>query len=185
MKSSIKITAVILSLTLAILSFSACSLKKNDDNKTTTTTTATETTAESITKESETTTTQSTTTQLAIKDEIISTENVLKLIKNFPLGTAGSTAKCIDIALNLLNFSQQDIKAEELQEECQSFYGKLSAREKMMFEENLGEIDAAARGLIDEKSSLEKYAEDSGVKYDKGNYNLKKYEAVYNIISNI
>lgn len=184
MKSSVKITAVILSLTLAVLSFSACSLKKNDNNKTTTTTTATKTTAESTTEESETTTTQST-TQPTSKDETISTETVLNLIKKFPLGTAGSTAKCVDVALNLLNFSQQEVKAEELQEECQSFYGKLSAREKMMFEENLGEIDAAARRLIDGKSSLEKYTEDSGVKYDKGNYNLEKYEAVYNIISNI
>ena len=157
-------------------------MKKNNNDKTTTTTT--EASTESTTEKSETTATQST-TQPTSKNETISTETVLKLIKNFPIGTAGSTAKCVDIALNLLNFSQQDVKAEELQEECHSFYGELSTREKMMFEENLGEIDAAARGLIDGKSSLEKYAEDSGVKYDKGNYNLEKYEAVYNVISNI
>lgn len=187
MKSSVKITATVLSLLLAVISLSACSLKNdNGDNTTTTASDTTEVPSE-ITSESTTEATETTeaptTTQTKVEKESIDT--VLSLIRNFPVGTAGSTVKCVDIALRLMNFAQSCDDTDSVKTDCKHYFSELSSREKMMFEDNLLEIDAAARKLIEGGSSLDRYAEESDEKFDKGNYSLDKYETIYNIIKNV
>lgn len=187
MKSSVKIIATVLSLLLAVMSLSACSLKKdNGDNTTTTASDTTEAPSEftsEITTEATETTEAPTTAHTKIETESI--ETVLNLISDFPAGTAGSTVKCVDIALRLMNFAQSCEDTDSVKSDCRHYYSELSNREKMMFEDNLLEIDAAARKLIKGGSRLDNLAEESDEKFDKGNYSLDKYEKIYNIIKNV
>lgn len=187
MKHSVKITAITLSILVALGSLTACSLIK-DNGDTTTTTEATEETSElnlegTIVKTTAKETTTTTTTETKVEKESIDT--ILNLIQNFPVGTAGSTAKSVDIALRLINFAEACDDTASVESDSEKYFETLTADKKMIFEENLFEIDAIARKLIDGNSSFESYIEQSSEDYDKGNYDLEKYEEIYEILKNI
>lgn len=184
MKKAIKITAILAALALAFSMFTACSKGSPDETTTTTVPTeASQTTSETSTEES---TTESTTEETLTEAETCSIEEILNMIKTFPVGTAGSSAKCFDIALKLINFTENCNDTAALKGEIDKFEETLSDRQKAMFEESFAEVDYVSRKLIaGESDNYKGYIESSSEKYDKGNYSLEKYEAVFKIISNI
>lgn len=184
MKKAIKATAIIAALSLILSAFAACSTKQDDTETTTTTESTSQSTTEETTEES----TAESTTEETTTEAPETMESVLDLIKKFPVGTAGSSSKCVYIALKLINFTESAEITDETETDIERFSGRLSDREKAMFREGFTEIDYVARKLIEGKS--DKYetflAEaQSAEKYNKGNYSLEKYEAVFEMISKI
>ena len=185
MKSA-KITAIILSLLLAVLSFSACGSKDDTGDTTTSAEATSASSAAEIPTEPSTEEPGSEATSEVTKVETESIDTVLSLIKSFPMGTAGSSKKSVDIALHLMNFAEACQDTDEVKEACKSFYSKLTYEEKMMFEENLVEINVVARRLLaGANGSLEEQANNSSEKYDKGNYSTEKYNEIFDIIKNV
>lgn len=184
MKKAIKTTAVIAALSLVFSAFAACS--KGTKEKETTTTTAPETTSQTTaepTSEEENTASATESTTEAEPDSI---ETVLNLIKSFPVGTAGSSAKSVDVALRLINFTESCEDTAALEAEIDKFENTLDDRQEAMFEESFAEIDYVARKLINGTAdNYKNYLEASSAKYEKGNYSLDKYEAVFKLIADI
>ena len=184
MKKAIKVTAILAALSLVFSAFTACSIGTPVD--TTTTTVPTETSQTTTEPSTEEFTTESTTEETSTEAETCSIEEILKMIKTFPVGTAGSSAKCFDIALKLINFTESCDDTSALEAEIDKFSDTLSDRQKAMFEESFAEIDYVARKLIaGESDNYKGYIESSSEKYDKGNYSLEKYEAVFKMLSDI
>ena len=180
MKKAIKTTAIIAALSLVFSAFAACS-KGTEETETTTTApeTTSQTTAEPTSEDTTASTTESTT-----EAEPDSIETVLNLIKSFPVGTAGSSAKSVDIALRLINFTESCEDTAALEAEIDKFEDTLNDRQEAMFEESFAEIDYVARKLINGTSdNYKNYLESSSAKYEKGNYSLEKYEAIFELIS--
>ena len=188
MKKAIKATAILAALSLVFSAFTACSNGTKEKETTTTTTTAPETTSQTVaeqTSEAETTTTTSA-TESTTETQSDSIETLLNLIKSFPIGTAGSSAKSVDIALRLINFTENCENAAALEAEIDKFEDTLNDSQEAMFEECFAEIDYVARKLIaGDTNSYNAYIGNSSVKYDKGNYSLEKYEAVFKLIADI
>lgn len=128
--------------------------------------------------------TETSTTTTVKKIEIDSLETILHNIKDFPSGTAGSTTKGYLIAYKLLNFTQNsNFTIDEVRQDYQFFLDSLDETEKLIYEENLPEIDYYARNIIDNPDVLKEHIE----KYDDiskdGKISLSNYEALYVIIS--
>jgi len=183
MKKAIKTLAVISALSLVFSAFTACSITGDENPTETTVTTAstTEATTEQTTEEETTTEATETTTEA----EVDTIETLLDLIKTFPVGTAGSSSKSVDIALRLINFAESCENTAEVETAVEKLEDTLSDREEAMFEEGFAEIDYVARKLIEGTDTYNGYLENTTAKYNKGNYSLEKYEAIFELISEI
>lgn len=188
MKKAIRLTATLAVLSLAISVFSACNSPLSNDATTdsnpdqTIVTTNTDNTSTEITDESKPTSTTTTTNKV----ETDSIETILNLIVNYPMGTAGSAQKCVDISIKLINFTENNTAdSKKLNKEIESFRSSLDDKHKALFEQNLYEIDYTARKLIKgETSSYQSNIDESKEKFSKGKYTLTKYEDVYKLIAN-
>ena len=106
MAKAIKTLAIVSAFALVISSFGACSLPFGNDDPTTEVTTTekqTEPTEPETTAETET----ETTTEAPKKIDTI--KDIFADINNFPIGTAGSSAKAASLALRLIAFSNSDL----------------------------------------------------------------------------
>ena len=106
MAKALKTIAIVSAFALVISSFTACSLPFGTDDPTTEvpTTELTEITEENTTAETETT--SETTTEQEKQEKI---EDIFADIKNFEIGTAGSSAKAAELALRLIAFSNSEL----------------------------------------------------------------------------
>ncbi len=173
-----KIIAAISVFILIVSAFCACEITFGEE-PTTTTTTTTESTTEST--EADTTTTTTTT---VTKVETDSLDTLLNLIKDYPIGTAGSTAKAVDIANRLLNFTENsNFEIDEVKNDYNNFLSNLSHSQKLIYEENLVEIDYMARKIIGDISFPEKYISDYVPFAEDGKIELSNYESLYDVIS--
>lgn len=180
MKHAIKLAAILAALTLTVSSFSACSPSGKEDPTSATasaseiseTETAADITEADITEEAAT----------AAKIEIDSAETILNLIKKYPIGTAGSTAKSVDIAIRLVNFTENS-DADDVKTDIEKFMENLSEEDAEMFAQCLDEIDYMAQKLLSgDTDSIKQYIEESKDEYDEGNYSTEKYEEILDII---
>ena len=106
MAKAIKTLAIVSAFALVISSFGACSLPFGNNDPTTEVTTTekqTEPTEPETTAETET----ETTTEAPKKIDTI--KDIFADINNFPIGTAGSSAKAASLALRLIAFSNSDL----------------------------------------------------------------------------
>ena len=193
MKKAIRLTAYAVILSLAISMLSACTLgTKNTDTSTTSASVtdasgaSTSVSEESSINEASAKEDKTTTASAVTKAETDSIDTILTLISDYPQGTAGSTLKCVEIAIRLINFSRDNgVSSDKIKKDIDSYFSKLSADEKTQFESNLYEIDYTARKLIKgDVSSLQNYIDQSSEKYDKGKYSLDKYEEIYKLMAN-
>lgn len=188
MKTALKLAATVAALTIVISSFSACSFPDfGKEQPTTTTTSYNGYDDESTTKKdktTETTTEEATTEETTVKKiEVESTETILNLIKDYPIGTAGSTGKSVEIALRLINFTE-NCNADEVKPDIVKFKNNLSDMDKEMFAQCLDEIDYMAHKLLNGSTdTIKQYIEEINEKYDKGNYSTEKYEKIFDMIS--
>ncbi len=173
----IKIIAIISAFVLIIATFCACEITFGEEETTTSTTTTTTTT--STTEESTTTTTTTVT-----KIETDSLDTLLNLIKDYPIGTAGSTTKAVNIANRLLNFTENsNFEIDEVKKDYENFLSTLSDTQKLIYEQNLEEIDYTARKIIDDISFPEKYLSSYTPVAKDGKIELSNYEVLFDVIS--
>lgn len=187
MKSALKLAATITALTVAISSFSACSIFDGGNEPSSMTTPVTSYTGDSTEKEEKTeASTQeepSTEESTAEKIEVESTETILSLIKDYPIGTAGSTGKSVEIAIRLINFTE-NCDTDAVKSEIEKYKDDLSDEEKEMFAQCFDEIDYMARKLLKGSTdTIKQYISETKEKYDKGNYSTEKYENIFKMLS--
>ncbi len=128
--------------------------------------------------------TEATTSTTVKKIEVDSLETILHNIKDYPSGTAGSTAKGYLIAYKLVNFTQNsNFTINEAQQDYQFFLDSLDETDKLIYEENLPEIDYFARSIIENPDVLKGYVENYNEISKDGKLSLSNYEALYVIIS--
>ncbi len=178
-----KIIAAIAVPVLMAAVFCACEVTKGEEktSQTTASTASTSYTSEPVTDATSDTTTTTTT---EVKVETDSLDTLLNLIKDYPIGTAGSTAKAIDIANRLLNFTQNSgFEISEVEKDYENFLATIDESQKMIYEENLAEIDYAAKKIIEDKDYPSKYLSDFTPVVEDGEISLSNYEAVYEIIA--
>lgn len=183
MKKTSKIIATIAVLLVITTVFCACEISFGEQ-ETTTLPSLSELEKPTQAKTEYKKTTETSTTTTVKKIEIDSLETILHNIKDYPSGTAGSTTKGYLIAYKLLNFTQNsNFTVDEVRQDYQFFLDSLNETEKLIYEENLPEIDYFARNIIDNpdvmKEHIEKYEDIS----KNGKISLSNYEALYVIIS--
>ena len=173
MKKSTKIIAVLSALIILISTFCACEITFGDDTSTTTSTTASSQDIPTIPPD--TTTTEE-------KIETDSLDTILNLIKDYPIATAGSTTKAVQIALSLLDFSEHShFDINDVKRDYKNFTDGLSDSQKLTYDENFVEIDYMARKIIDDPSFPSKYIADYTPSTEK--YTLDNYETLFEVIS--
>lgn len=171
-----RIIALVCVIILIISTFCACEITFGEEPTATTTTTTT-TTTEAPTAPTTTTTTEK-------KIETDSLDTILNLIKDYPIGTAGSTVKAVQIANRVLNYTEHsNFEIPEVKNDYQNFLSTLSDTQKLTYEENLTEIDYIARKIIDDEKFPEKYISDYQAIATDGELSLSNYEVLYEVIS--
>jgi hypothetical protein len=179
MKKTIKITALAVLITLIISVCCACEIEFNNGENTTVPTTDS---ADSTTLSTSAGTTE--TEPTVDKVETDSLETILNLIKDYPIGTAGSTMKAYEIAYRLLNFTQNsNYRIDDVTTDYNNFLSTLSDTQKLIYMDNLAEIDAVARNIINNPASLDNYLDSYEPISENGSISLSNYEALYTIIS--
>lgn len=177
-----KIIAFLCVITLIVSVFCACEITFGESPETTSTTTtqSTTTTTESVTDQ-----TTTTTTTAVSKVETDSLDTILNLIKDFPLGTAGSTMKAVNIASRLVNFTEHSgFDIDEIEKDYENFLDTLSDTQKLIYDENLAEIDFFARKIIDgEKFNELSLSDYQTLPKEDGKFSSSNYQAVYDVIS--
>lgn len=189
MKSALKLAAAVAALTVVISSFSACNLFDSGKEQPSTTeapftgyyeerTTKKEKTEEPSTEEPAT---EEATTEKKV--EVESIETILNNIKDYPIGTAGSTGKSVELAIRLINYTE-NCDADEAKSDIEKFKSNLSDMDKEIFAQCLDEIDYMARKLLSGSTdTIKQYIKETSEKYDKGNYSTEKYEKIFGMIS--
>ena len=173
MNKSVKIIAVISAFILIISTLCACEISFGEEPTTTTTTTTT-------TEEATTSATSTTTTEKKI--EVDSLDTILNLIKDYPIATAGSTTKAVQIALSLLNYSEHSkFDINDVKRDYQNFTDSLSDSQKLTYDENFIEIDYMARKIIEDPTFPSKYLADYTQSTEK--YTLINYETLIEVIA--
>lgn len=173
MKKSTKIIAVISALIILFSTLCACQITFGDEQTTTTTTTST-------TEEASASTTSTTTTEKKIETDSLDT--ILNLIKDYPIATAGSTTKAVQIALSLLNFSEHSkFDINDVKRDYKNFTDGLSDSQKLTYEENFVEIDYMARKIISDPTFPSKYIADYTPSTEK--YTMDNYETLCEVIT--
>ncbi len=182
MKKFSGIIGFIAILAVAVCIFCSCEITFGEQESTTEPSVLTQepTTDEIYQPSSSTTTTTTTVTKI----ETDSLETVLHNIKDYPLGTAGSVAKGYQIVYKLLNYTQNsDFTADEAKQDYANFLADLSDTQKILYEENLFEIDYIARQVIENPDILTQYIENCKPISEDGKISLSNYEKLYEIIS--
>ena len=161
---------------LMLATLCACEITFGEEPTTTTTTTTTAATTENTTEPSTTATTE-------LKVETDSLDTILNLIKDYPLGTAGSSVKADNIAYRILNFTEySSFDINDVKNDYNNFVDGLSDTQKLVYGENFAEIDYIVRKIIKEKDyvSLSSY---TAVPKDGESFSLLNYETLYDVIS--
>ena len=175
MKKSTKIIAVISAFIILISTLCACQITFGDEPTTTTTTTTAPTTEDITTLPTVTTTTEA-------KIETDSLDTILNLIKDYPIGTAGSTTKAVQIALSLLNFSEYSkFDINDVKRDYKNFTDGLSDMQKLTYEENFIEIDYVAKKIMADPTFPSKYIPDYTPTTEK--YTTDNYETLCEVIA--
>ena len=173
-----RIIAFVCVIILIVSTLCACEITFGEEPTTTTTTTTAATTTEAPTVPTTTTTTE-------LKVETDSLDTLLNLIKDYPIGTAGSTLKAVQIANRVLNFTEHsNFELSEVKKDYDNFLATLSDTQKLVYEENLSEIDYVVRKIINGETlgemSLSSY---QAVPKHDGKFSLSNYNAFYEVIS--
>ena len=171
-----KIITFIGVLVLIVSVLCACEITFGEEPTTTTTTSTTTTTTEAETEPSTTTTTEK-------KIETDSLDTLLNLIKDFPLGTAGSSVKADNIAYRILNYTEySNFDINDVKNDYNNFLSTLSDTQKLIYEENFAEIDYVVRKIINDKdyASLSGY---TAAPKDGERFSLLNYETLYDVIA--
>lgn len=183
MKKFSKIIGVISILAVIISVFCACDISFGEKETTTEPSVMTDEHAEDEITQPVSDTTSTTTTTIT-KKETDSLDTILNNIKDFPLGTVGSVTKGYQIVYKLLNYTQNsEFTADEAKQDYANFKADLSDTQKILYEENLFEIDYIARQVIENPELLSQHLENCEPISKDGKISLSNYEKLYEIIS--
>ena len=176
MAKAIRTIAIVSVFALVISSFTACSLSFGTDDPTTQapTTEPTEITEEN-TDEPETTTEQE-------KQEKI--EDIFADIKNFEIGTAGSSAKAAELALRLIAFSNSELaESDTLEADVKALVDTLGENTDD-YSEALYQINSYAKKFFNGKEKdVVQTAGNEDFSLEK-EYSQDKYQKVFDLLNN-
>ncbi len=185
MKKAFKLIAAVSAFAAIISTFCACDMLSGEEEATAAPIVVSgENTTQTTAKPDLTRPPETETASTTEKIEIDSLDTILNNIKDYPIGTAGSTTKAYQIAYKLLNFTENsNFTANEAQQDYKVFIDSLSETEKTVYIENLAEIDYYARKIIADPSTLDQYLENYIPLTEDGTLTLANYEALFVIIS--
>lgn len=173
---------------LIIFTMSSCSIKKHNVTINESTVGYSEINDES-TEYSDKTSDDFETTEVSVTDKVeestlsenVETVKVLKMISDYPMGTAGSVQKGVDTAVYLLNLTACK-SAEEVGSDFETFYSSLGSKAKSNYSQNFYEIDYIARSLLSGSNEYTVYLSDSSVQFRPDDYDLETYNSIYSVI---
>lgn len=181
MAKALKTIAIVSVFALVISSFTACSLPFGTDDPTTEvpTTELTEITEENTTAETETT--SETTTEQEKQENI---EDIFADIKNFEIGTAGSSAKAAELALRLIAFSNSELaESGTVEADIKSLVDTLGENTDD-YGEALYQINSFAKKFFGGKEKdVVQTAGDEDFSLEK-EYSQDKYQKVFDLLNN-
>ena len=182
MAKALKTIAIVSVFALVISSFTACSLPFGTDDPTTEvpTTELTEITEENTTAETETT--SETTTEQEKQEKI---EDIFADIKNFEIGTAGSSAKAAELALRLIAFSNSELaESDTIDADIKALVDTLGEKTDD-YGEALYQINSFAKKFFGGKEKdVVQTAGDEDFSLEK-EYSQDKYQKVFDLLNNI
>lgn len=182
MAKALKTIAIVSVFALVISSFTACSLPFGTDDPTTEvpTTELTEITEENTTAETETT--PETTTEQEKQEKI---EDIFADIKNFEIGTAGSSAKAAELALRLIAFSNSELaESDTIDADIKALVDTLGENTDD-YGEALYQINSFAKKFFGGKEKdVVQTAGDEDFSLEK-EYSQDKYQKVFDLLNNI
>lgn len=182
MAKALKTIAIVSVFALVISSFTACSLPFSTDDPTTEvpTTELTEITEENTTVETETT--PETTTEQEKQEKI---EDIFSDIKNFEIGTAGSSAKAAELALRLIAFSNSELaESDTIDADIKALVDTLGENTDD-YGEALYQINSFAKKFFGGKEKdVVQTAGDEDFSLEK-EYSQDKYQKVFDLLNNI
>lgn len=182
MAKALKTIAIVSVFALVISSFTACSLPFGTDDPTTEvpTTELTEITEENTTAETETT--SETTTEQEKQENI---EDIFADIKNFEIGTAGSSAKAAELALRLIAFSNSELaESDTVEADIKALVDTLGENTDD-YGEALYQINSFAKKFFGGKEKdVVQTAGDEDFSLEK-EYSQDKYQKVFDLLNNI
>ena len=182
MAKALKTIAIVSVFALVISSFTACSLPFGTDAPTTEvpTTELTEITEENTTAETETT--PETTTEQEKQEKI---EDIFADIKNFEIGTAGSSAKAAELALRLIAFSNSELaESDTIDADIKALVDTLGENTDD-YGEALYQINSFAKKFFGGKEKdVVQTAGDEDFSLEK-EYSQDKYQKVFDLLNNI
>ena len=181
MAKALKTIAIVSVFALVISSFTACSLSFGTDDPTTVvpTTELTEITEENTTAETETT--PETTTEQEKQEKI---EDIFADIKNFEIGTAGSSAKAAELALRLIAFSNSELaESDTIEADIKALIDTLGENTDD-YGEALYQINSFAKKFFGGKEKdVVQTAGDEDFSLEK-EYSQDKYQKVFDLLNN-
>ncbi len=181
MAKALKTIAIVSVFALVISSFTACSLPFGTDDPTTEvpTTELTEITEENTTAETETT--SETTTEQEKQEKI---EDIFSDIKNFEIGTAGSSAKAAELALRLIAFSNSELaESDTVEADIKALVDTLGENTDD-YGEALYQINSFAKKFFGGKEKdVVQTAGDEDFSLEK-EYSQDKYQKVFDLLNN-
>lgn len=182
MAKALKTAAVIAALALVISSFGACSFPFGDDTPTTNVpavTTTEKTTDSELTSNKPT---SQTTTAAPENQEKL--DDIFTDIKNFEIGTAGSSAKAANLALRLIAFSSSDLaKAENFEYEVKTLVDTIDSAKADDYTETLYQINLYAKKFFSgNEETVINTADISNFDTDK-EYSQDSYDELYYLLS--
>ena len=182
MAKALKTIAIVSVFALVISSFTACSLPFGTDDPTTEvpTTELTEITEENTTAETETT--SETTTEQEKQEK---SEDIFADIKNFEIGTAGSSAKAAELALRLIAFSNSELaESDTIDADIKALVDTLGENTDD-YGEALYQINSFAKKFFGGKEKdVVQTAGDEDFSLEK-EYSQDKYQKVFDLLNNI
>ena len=182
MAKALKTIAIVSVFALVISSFTACSLPFGTDDPTTEvpTTELTEITEENTTAETETT--PEITTEQEKQEKI---EDIFADIKNFEIGTAGSSAKAAELALRLIAFSNSELaESDAVEADIKALVDTLGENTDD-YGEALYQINSFAKKFFGGKEKdVVQTAGDEDFSLEK-EYSQDKYQKVFDLLNNI
>lgn len=182
MAKALKTIAIVSVFALVISSFTACSLPFGTDDPTTEvpTTELTEITEENTTAETETT--PEITTEQEKQEKI---EDIFADIKNFEIGTAGSSAKAAELALRLIAFSNSELaESDTIEADIKALVDTLGENTDD-YGEALYQINSFAKKFFGGKEKdVVQTAGDEDFSLEK-EYSQDKYQKVFDLLNNI
>lgn len=109
----------------------------------------------------------STTTTAAKKVDIDGVNDVLDGIKNVPVGTAGSSLKCIAVSASTLKWtSEHTFDRDTITDAVKKYYNALEESSKSDFAFNFDSIDSYARMIISGSEDAKGMLDSAGVSID-------------------